>query len=351
MKKIILLIIISALLIGIKLVFFNGNEDSPPGQKTPAKDMPVNVMVSVVKPEKLENIIFVSGTILANEEVDLVPEVPGKVSNIYLTEGGTAQKGELLVKINDSDMQAQLKKLKAQESLLQDKEGRLKKLYEISGISREEYETSLNSLLSIRADIDFTMAQIAKTEIRAPFSGIIGLKSVSEGSFVSSSSRIASLRQVDPVKIDFSVPEKYGALIRNGNMIRFTVEGWPDKFEGKIIAVEPQVDTGTRTIKARALCKNNQNKLLPGAFAKIEMVLNETEESILIPTQAVIPILKGYKVFVARDGIANEVKVLAGLRTQDRLQILEGLHAGDSVITGGTMKLKQGTLLNIISKE
>lgn len=348
LKPILIIVLIAAALLGVKFIFFKSDSATQQGGKPTMNNAPVNVTAMVVKQEKLENKVFVTGTILANEEVSLVPEIAGKIVNLNLKEGTIVQKGELLVKINDADLQAQLKKLKAQEQLAKDKEARQKKLLDINGISKEEYETSLNILQSIQADIEFTQAQIAKTEIHAPFSGIVGLRNVSEGSYVSSSSKISLLQQIDTVKIDFSVPEKYAELVKAGGTIHFFIEENSEMFEAKILAVEPKVDINTRTVKARAICPNKQNKILPGAFAKIEMVLNETENSLLIPSEAMIPILKGYKIFISKNGKAEEVKVVAGLRTENRVQIIQGLQAGDSVITSGILQLKNGGAVKII---
>lgn len=350
MKRIIIIITIIALLIILKLLFFSGKEDLKQAGKQGMSKVPLSVQAFVVKPEKMENKLFVTGTMLANEEVELIPEISGKVLNIIFEEGSSVEKGQLLLKINDADLQAQLKKLKAQEDFAKEKESRLKQLMDINGISKEEYETSMNTLQSLQADIEFTLAQIAKTEIHAPFSGLVGLRNVSEGAYVSIGTRIAAIQQLDPLKIDFSIPEKYASLIQKGSVIRFSVEGTIGIFEGKIIAIEPKIDVETRTIKIRAVCPNHENKILPGAFAKIEILLKGSENSMMIPTQALIPELKGYKVFISKNGIAEEVQVITGLRTEKLVQVLEGLSPGDTVLTSGIMQLKNGSAIKILNE-
>ncbi|MBC7863485.1 MAG: efflux RND transporter periplasmic adaptor subunit [Bacteroidia bacterium] len=348
-KTVFIILVIVGILALIKIFLLAKPEEQKPKDSKAGNNKPAVVTVYVVKSETLENRLYASGTVLPNEEADLNTERGGKIIKINFTEGNSVSKGDLLVKINDAGLQAELKKLKSQEDLAKEKEARQKKLLDINGISKEEYESSVNVLYSIRADIEMMQAQIAETEIRAPFSGTIGLKNVSEGSYVTSAVKIATIQQLDPVKIDFSIPERYAALVLKGNTIRFSVEGNNETLEAKIIAVEPGIDVATRTIKARALCENKNRKILPGAFAKIEMVMKASENSIMIPSEAVIPVLKGHKVFISKNGLAEEVKIVAGLRTENRVQVMEGLSAGDSVITTGIMQIKKGSNLKIVS--
>lgn len=351
MKKtrlILLAVLLIAFLVFIKIQFLSEDAASAGGVRQ-NKSTVTNVNAYIVKSEKLGNEIFVTGTVLANEEADLVSEIPGKITTMHMQEGSPVSKGDLLVKINDAELQAQLKKLKSQEGLVKENESRQKKLLDINGVSREEYETSLNALNAVQADLELVNAQIAKTEIRAPFQGVVGLKYASEGSYISTGTKIASIQQLDPVKIDFSVPEKYASLIQKGEPVRFSVESISDTVEAKIIAIEPKVDISTRTVQVRALCPNRQKKIIPGSFAKIKIVLKESPNSLMIPTEALIPVLKGYKVFVSRNGKAEEVSVKAGVRTEKNIEITSGLAAGDTVITTGIMQLKAGVPVKIVS--
>ena len=351
MKRFVLiLVIIIGLLGAIKWLFLSN--PSADGQKASGKPgmnpTLVNVTSYIARESKVENKILVAGTILANEEAQLVPETSGKIISMNLQEGKPVAKGELLVKINDVDLQAQLKKLQLQEKLAVDNESREKKLLNVNGISQMEYDGVLTQLNSVRADIEITQAQIAKTEIRAPFSGIVGLKNISEGNYVSSSTTIADIEQIDPIKIDFSVAEKYASLVQPGSIIFFTTEETrKDTFEAKVIATDPKIDIATRTVKARALCPNKQGKILPGSFASIQIILKESENSFMIPSQALIPILTGFKVYVVKNGKAHESNVVAGLRTESDVQVLNGIKSGDTIVTTGIQQLKNGTLVKI----
>ncbi len=347
-KTILIVTIVLAALVFIKIKFLT-TENAPAGGPQSGKPQTAIVTAYVARPEKLDNRIFITGTVLANEEVVLVAETPGKITSINFSEGSRVSKGDLLVKINDAELQAQLKKLKIQELLAAANEDRDSKLLKVNGISQAEYEASLTQLNSLRADIELVQSQISKTVVRAPFDGTVGLKFVSEGSYVGPTTRIVSVFQLDPLKIDFFVPEKYSSLINVNDTLGFTVEGNADHFTASVIAIEPKVDVSTRTLQVRAVARNRSGKLFPGSFAQIEFSLNRTEDAVMIPTEALIPILKGQKVFVSRNGKAEEVKVETGFRTDQKIQIIKGIAAGDTIITTGIMQLKAGSQLKITS--
>ncbi len=343
----ILALVITGLVI-IKIKFFPlTTPQNMPQQQ--GKQQPVQVTAYVVKPQKLDNKIFISGTLRSNEEVTLMPEVAGKVTAIFFKEGSAVKKGDILVTINDVELQAQLKKLQLQEKLATEQEARQKKLLAINGISQEEYDIMLSRLNSAVADIEVLKAQIAKSRITAPFDGTIGLKNISEGSYVTPGTQIAAIQQTDPMKLDFYVPEKYASLVKVNSQLVFTTEATNEKYTAVVMAVEPKVDAATRTIQVRAKTDNKNGNLFSGSFVRIEFSLEQTEDALMIPTEAIIPILKGQKVFVSRGGKAEEVKVETGLRSENKVQILKGLAAGDTVIATGIMQLKVGSVLNISS--
>ncbi len=348
LRTVLIIALVIAIFVIIKVKFFPANTPQAMPQQQ-GKPQPVNVTAYIVKPEKLDNKIFISGTLLSNEEVILMPEVAGKILSIAFKEGSVVKKGDLLVKINDEDLQAQLRKLQLQEKLASEKEGRQKKLLAINGISQEEYDASLTQLNSIAADIDVLRAQISKTQITAPFNGTVGLKNISEGSYVTPGTPIAAMQQTDPMKLDFYVPEKYAELVKVNGKLTFTTEVGNEKHDAVVMAIEPKVEAATRTIQVRAKTENKGGNLFSGSFVRIEFSLEESENALMIPTESIIPILKGQKVFVARGGIAEEVKVETGLRSENKVQILSGLSVGDTVIATGIMQLKAGSLLNIVT--
>jgi membrane fusion protein (multidrug efflux system) len=303
---------------------------------------PTTVETIVIQPQALDRKINITGSIIANEEVELRSEATGKVTGIYFTEGSRVSKGQLLVKINDNDLQAQLKKMVLQDTLLSRDEFRKKSLLEMNAISKEEYDNALTQLQSTRAEKSYVLAQIEKTEVRAPFDGMVGLRNISEGGFVNSAFLIATMQQVNPVKIEFSVPERYKEFLKNGTEIQFTITGTTETFKGTVYAVESKIDPVTRTVKVRAKSNNEKNLLVPGAFAKVQLILEKVNNAIVVPAQSVIPEMNGQKVFLIKEGKAKSTPVELGIRTESNTEILSGINAGDTLAVTGLLQLRDG---------
>ncbi len=304
----------------------------------------------VLQPIKLDNVVRTTGTLRAFDEVELHAETSGRITKIYFTEGSHVNKGNLLVKINDEELRAQFNKIELQIKLNEAQVKRQNELLKISATSQQEFDIAENQLNSLRADREALNAAIKKTEIRAPFSGVIGLRYVSEGSYVSPASQIASIQNINPVKIDFSIPEKYAGVVNKNDVVNFYIEKTEQQFTGRVYAIEPKIDLSTRSLQVRALCDNKTEKILPGSFARIELRLKEINNALMVPTQAIIPVLKGQTVFVTRNGIAESVPVKTGVRTESEVQVTDGLQAGDTVITTGMNSLKPKTLVSVVVK-
>jgi membrane fusion protein (multidrug efflux system) len=348
LKNVMIGVIVVVILIGTKFIFFPSKAGQPANAaKGKNAGPPSNVTACIVKPEKLSNQITASGTIRANEDVQLQPELSGKIVQINFKEGSPVSKGQLLVKINDADLQAQYKKLQLQHSLAEQTMQRQKQLLDINGVSQQEFDLAQSSYNTIKADMDFATAQILKTEIKAPFDGVIGLKNVSEGAFVSPTTIIASIQQIDPVKIDFAVPERYSYFLKKSGEVIFSIEGVPGDLKGQIYAIEPKIDMTTRTVQVRAICPNSKNNIYPGAFAQVKIQLSDIDAAVMIPTEAIIPDINGQKVFIMKNGKANYVRVETGIRTDAKIQITKGLNAGDTVLTTGIMQLKPNASVQI----
>lgn len=300
-----------------------------------------------VAPQHFAEKLTATGSLRAEESVELQAEINGKVVTVAFKEGARVHRGDLLVKLNDADLKAQLTRAVFRRDLAEIKERRLAKLLGSRSITDEEYDVAVNDLNVQRAEVALVEAAIGKTEIRAPFEGIVGLRFVSEGAFVNATSRIATLQSLDRVKVDFSVPEKYGPRIKSGTTIAFSVAGVDRKFQGEIYAVEPRIDAATRTLQLRALCPANDGQLLPGTFASVELTLSEIGDAILVPSVAVIPGVSEKYVFVVQDGKAARRSVQVGTRTETAVQIVDGLKPGDVVITSGIQQLRGGLAVNV----
>ncbi|WP_295121578.1 efflux RND transporter periplasmic adaptor subunit [uncultured Chitinophaga sp.] len=299
----------------------------------------------VTKTVKLDQTIEASGTLQSNEEVQLQPEISGRITNIYFKEGAYVTKGTVLVKLFDGDIKAQLQKLKLQQELSQTTLKRQENLLKINGISQQDVDVTANQVSAYGADMEYNKVQLQKTEIRAPFSGTIGLRNVSEGAIVSPTTIMTTLQQLDPLKIDFAVPEKYRNAVKKGDIVSFKVAGDLEDYQGSIYAIDPKIDLATRTVKLRAILPNKNGKLFPGSFVKTIISLKDIPDAIMIPTQAVIPGTRDKKVIVADSGKAKFVTVETGIRDKDNIQITSGLQIGDTVIISGIQQLKPGSVI------
>jgi membrane fusion protein (multidrug efflux system) len=321
-------------------------EGGGPGGAGPGKGgkgkggAPLSVDGIVAATSDFSSNIEITGSIEANEAVTLRSEVAGLVTGIYFKEGSNVGKGATLVKINDRDIQAQLREVITRENLSASNENRAKQLLAKGAISQEEYDTSLAELQALKSQVQLIRAQLAKTTIIAPFSGKVGLRNISMGEYITPSTTIANLLSTNPVKINFSIPEKYVSQLNSNSNISFTIDGSNKTFSGKVFAIEPGINQTTRTLQIKALAQNASGELLPGSFAKVKLSLATIKDAILIPTEAVIPVLKGKVVYISKNGKAQQVPVETGTRTADKILVLSGLNVGDTVLTTGAMALK-----------
>lgn len=294
----------------------------------------------IVKTKQVSDREELPGSIIANETTEIHPEISGRLVYLNINEGKTVGKGALLAKIYDGDLQAQLKKLNVQVAVAEQTVKRMGELLKISGVSQQEYDLSVLQVNTIRADMDIIKTNISRTEVRAPFSGTLGLKNSSSGSYVTPQTIISTIRQNSQLKLDFVLPERFTSSLKTGQLVDFTVEGNSKKYTARIIAAESGLAENTRSQNIRAIVTNNDGKLLPGVFAKVVTDFNTDPNGIVIPTQAILPQARGKKVIVYRSGVATFTDVTTGIRDSSLVQILTGLKAGDTIITTGLMSLK-----------
>ncbi len=313
---------------------------SPPAGKSPRRQNILNVNGLVIRPQALTDGITTVGNLLPDEEVDLSFETSGKIVAINFREGSFVRKGELLAKVNDKPLQAQLSRYEAQLKLAEDRVYRQSALLEKDAVSQEAYEQARTELATLNADIDIVRQNIALTELRAPFDGVIGLRNVSEGAYASPSVVVAKLTKISPLKIDLFVPERYANQIRPGTPLTFTVEGKNETFRAQVYATESKVDIATRTLAVRASYPNPGGRLLPGRFVSVRIRMHEIPDAIAVPTEALVPEMGVDKVYLYKNGRAQAVEVKTGLRTESSIQIVEGLQPGDTLITSGTLQLR-----------
>lgn len=296
----------------------------------------------VVAQQTFVDSLSVKGSIDANEQIQIRSQVSGVVTAIYFKEGGQVKKGQVLLQIDRSEISAQLSQAQTQEQLAAENARRAKLLLEKEAISQEEYQTAEAELKSRQAQTRLIEAQSAKTTVRAPFSGTVGLRSVSEGTYLSPETVVANLVNINPVKVTFSVSEQYMNKVKINSRLGFTVAGDNKQYTARVYAIEPGLDATTRTLQLRALADNPDGQLRPGAFANIQLPLSKMENAILIPTQAVVPVQNGKKVFIVKNGKAKETMIETSIRTDTEVLVTSGLQNGDTVLTTGVLSLKNG---------
>lgn len=320
---------------------------TPAAAPAPSRSAPLAVTTYVVAPSRLTERVQATGELKANEEVELRSEAAGRLVALHFREGEEVAAGTLLVKINDADLQAERRRTEVRRALAGQREERVRALLAESTVSQQIYDEAAGELKTLDAELDLLAARIAKTEIRAPFAGRIGLRAMSEGGYVTSATPIATLQDLDPIKLDFAIPEKYSGQIGAGTRIEFSVAGIERKFQGEVYAVEPRIDSGTRTIRLRARAGNPDRLLYPGSFAKVDLVLSEQQDAVLVPAVALVPGLETTTLFVVEDGKAVARQVETGQRTANEVQVSRGLSVGEVVITSGLQQLRTGMAVQI----
>ena len=301
----------------------------------------------VVRESSISEKIEVPGSLLPFEETQIRAEVGGRIVQLNIQEGSTATKGTMLVKLFDKDLQAQLRKLEVQLQIKEKTQERSAELLKINGISQQDYDLSALDVENLRADIEGTQIAISKTEIRAPYNGRVGLRNISLGSYISPTDIITTLRQVDQLKLEFSIPEKYAKEIVKGYKVTFKVDGGDQYHNATVIATENSVDQNTRTLRVRALVNEQHRELVPGVFAKVNLQLGKNDKALLVPSQAIIPAARNKQVILFRKDSALYTVVETGIRDSAFVQVLQGLKVGDTVVTSGLMAIRPNAKIKI----
>jgi membrane fusion protein (multidrug efflux system) len=320
-------------------------------ESTTRRNKPVDatiVDVLVAAPHSLTSQVEANGTVVANEYVELHPEISGRIVYLNVPEGANVTKGTVIARINDADLQATLAKSKAQLDMYEKTAERERKLLEINGINQADYDLAVSNVNTTKADIDYTQAQLDKTVIRAPFDGVVGLRQVSPGAYVTPANIIATVQQMDKIKVDFTVPEQYSAVIRKGSVVDIELDAINNTHrKGLIIATEPQINLSSRNLKVRALLE--EGAAHPGAFVKVFINSGVDKKVILVPTNCIIPEDRNNQVMLVKNGLAKLVEVSTGDRQSGNVAIINGINPGDTVIVTGVLFARPGTPVTIRS--
>lgn len=321
------------------------NESGSPG---PATRLPVDV--KVVRASALVQEESVAGSVLAKREITVTSEVSKKVISIHFKDGSHVNKGQLLYKLDDSEIKARLKQIQSELALAKLTESRLSQLLKNESVRQEEYDVALTRLQSLQASEELLLVELSITSITAPFSGVVGITKVEIGSLVNAGLPLVTLQDQGTVKIEFTVSEKHLPFVKTGKHISFSVLGDSVRLPASISATESGIDAESRTIMVQAFSSNKNGKLRPGMSARVFLsTVEENATGITLPTEALMPSAQGYSVFAVKNGVARLTQVTVGNRTETEALITAGLSDGDTVMISNILRSGDGTPVEIVS--
>jgi len=324
-----------------------GSEGAEEGQDRRSGPSTTSVRGVLADTMEVANEIIVPGTFEAFEQLNITPELPGLIRVINFSEGQVVSRGDLLISMDDREMVSEIRKLELEIELAKEERVRAERLHRIQAISEEELQRLKNTESTLRAEKELLEVRKSKLNVYAPFTGQIGLRHISEGNFVSPGDRIATLHQLNPIKLDFEVPETIIEQIGVGTEVSFTLVGGTTPYTAEIYAVEPGINPQTRTMRMRAEVPNTAGRFLPGRFAQVVLRSDVNPAAVMVPSEAVLPVLDGQQIFISKNGISEAVKIETGIRTANAVEIKYGISAGDTVITTGLMSLSEGAELKV----
>ncbi len=341
---------LTGLILILAIVACNDKKDkpvaaAPGGGQRGAQN--IQVEAYIVKKRVIAENIEAPGTVLPFEETEIRPEVSGRVVQLNIPEGRMVRKGTLLVKLFDGDLQAQLKKLQVQLSIAEKTVERYRELLKISGVSQQEVDLNELQVSNLKADINLVQVDIARTRIYAPFDGTVGLKNISMGAYVTPVNVITTLRKVNQLKLQFTVPEKYSDNMTRGKTVQFAIDGIRKKFAATIVATETSIEANTRSLRVLAVVKGNDATLVPGTFAKVQLQMGHDNEAMVIPSHAVVPQARNKRVILYKSGTAQFQIINTGIRDSTFVEVIDGLNVGDTVITTGLLAIRPESKVTI----
>ncbi|WP_437922225.1 efflux RND transporter periplasmic adaptor subunit [Sphingobacterium sp. LRF_L2] len=338
------LFILVGALVGYRLMI---NSKKAEGAAGAVSQRELKVYGKVVIGKPFSDFLSLTGSIEPDEMISLRSEISGIAEELNFSEGARVSNGQVLIKINDAELRAQLGEAKTRNALAMENERRAKLLLEKEAISQEEYDIASADFRTTQSQIQLIEAQLRKTLIRAPFSGTVGLRSISRGSYITPTTDIAQLVNTSRIKVQFSIPEKYANKVKVGNSVKFSVQELTEEFSAKVYAIEPTVEATTRTLRVRALADNPNGSLIPGTFANVVFPLETIDKGLLVPTEALIPVQNGKKIFIQKNGLAREILVETRGRTASEVLVSKGINEGDTVLTSGVMSLRDGSPVHV----
>ena len=340
-----LLLIVAVAVASYWFLLRRSGDSSRPVTQAAEKPVTPAVFVETVQAQTgtVTREITAVGTLRSNESVMVKPEIAGRIASIHFTEGEAVRQGARLVTLDDSVFKAELAQAEARLDLGRRNNARALELFERRVATARTRDEAVATLRTGEAEVALARARLEKTRINAPFSGVLGLRRVSVGDYVNPGQDIVNLEDIDPIKVDFRVPESALRLLREGQRIEVQVDAFPGQaFQGEVYAIDPQVDVQGRSVLARARLPNPERKLKPGLFARVALIVEQRENATIIPEQAIVPLEGRSAVFRVVDGMARLTEIETGQRRGGQVEVLSGLRPGETVVTAGQIKLRDG---------
>ena len=337
------------LLLFLPFSIFSCSEGSE-NQREERGNLKTPVRAERVKAESIDQVIKSTGTLNANEEVELTAEASGKIVAINFKEGERVKRGDVLLKLNTAELEARKRSVEYELELQEQRKERRKKLLEKEAVSREELDEVITSVNALKAEVDVIQSQIDLATITAPFDGKIGVRMVSEGAYITPGTTVASLVDYSRLKLEFTVPERYSTAVNHGTPVTFEINGSDSLYTAEIYTIEPKVNASTRTFKVRAIVENVDSQLLPGTFTKVQLILASLDDALLIPNESVLQEIDGKQVYLVSEERIEVRKIETGIRFSDRIQVTEGLREGEVVVTSGILNIREGQEVEIINE-
>jgi membrane fusion protein (multidrug efflux system) len=355
MRRIVLIVILLAAVAAAGGYWWKTHQaanEATVGAGGPPGGFSIPVEAGTVETGSIDLVIPAVGTLRSNESVEVAPEIPGRLAEILVEEGQKIAEGAVIARLDQSVYRAQLMQAQSGLELAKADVERYKKMRAGEVASEQAMQRADAALNENLARISLAQANLAKTELKAPFEGVLGLRRVSLGDYLDSGDVIINLEQVDPLKVDFRVPEIYYTTVKLGQTIKLTVDALPgETFEGTIYAMDPLIDAGGRSIVLRAHVPNGDDRLRPGLFARVSLVYDTHPNALLIPESAIVPFGSQKFVFRVVDGKAVQTPIKVGEYVNGKVEVLEGLKEGETVVTAGQLKIADGMPVAPISNE
>nr|WP_047575950.1 efflux RND transporter periplasmic adaptor subunit [Methylobacterium sp. ZNC0032] len=352
MKRFVLFVLVAAIAGGGYYAYRNQRAGTQQAQASAVSGpRAVPVEVASIEIGTVSEEVEALGTLAADESVVIAPEIAGRVVFLGFKEGERVRAGQELVKLDTAILDAELKQAMADLGLARDTNERLRSLVSRGSGTQVALDESAAKLASSEARVQLAKAKLAQSTILAPFNGVVGLRSVGVGDYVSVGKQMITLTKIDPIKIDFRVPEIYLSRLKTGQPVQMRVDAVPDRnFRGHIYAIDPVVDVNGRAIRLRANIPNADLALKPGLFARLAITVDQRENAILVPEMAVVPDAVGKMVYIVDKGKAKRVTVELGKRLPGKVEIVSGLKPDMQIITAGQMRLRDGATIAIKDK-